>query len=326
MSKPGSFISSSDRYLKIAIVLAEVIIFWGLIAAFLFGTVMPQYSQGYNASLIDKMSRLESIEGPKIVLIGDSNVAYGFRSELLEEEFGMPVVNMGLHGGIGNAFHEEMAKVNVSEGDIVVVAPVFWADQDDLDNEVLVWITIENHYDLWKLLRAKDIVPMIKAYPAYLKECMKYYLNGNGNELVDWESSRGAFNKYGDNVYSVTHEQHWKPSDQIGIYMVNDKCSKRMNALNAYLQERGAVLLLAGWPIPDCEYTPDREKYDAFEKTWHEKMEAPVISDLDDYFYDVKYFYNTAHHLTNEGAIMRTEQLIKDMNAYFDRLEGEKDG
>lgn len=59
----------------------------------------PQYLGNYQASLIDKVERLESIQEPKIVLIGDSNLAFGIDSERIEEAFGMPVVNMGLHGG-----------------------------------------------------------------------------------------------------------------------------------------------------------------------------------------------------------------------------------
>ena len=33
----------------------------------------------------------------------------------IEKEVGMPVVNMGLHGNLGNAFHEQMAKKYVKE-------------------------------------------------------------------------------------------------------------------------------------------------------------------------------------------------------------------
>ena len=43
---------------------------------------------------------------------------FGFNSEEIEEAMGMPVVNMGLHGGMGNAFHEEMGKLNVQPGRI----------------------------------------------------------------------------------------------------------------------------------------------------------------------------------------------------------------
>ena len=83
--------------------------------------MLPQYENGYCASLIDKVNRLKSINEPKIVLLGNSNLAFGIDSKMLEESMNMPVVNMGLHGGDGNAFHEEMAKINVVSGDIYVL-------------------------------------------------------------------------------------------------------------------------------------------------------------------------------------------------------------
>ena len=80
--------------------------------------IMPQYQGAYTAALLDKVERLNSIEQPKLVLLGNSNLAFGMNSEKIEDALGMPVVNMGLHGGLGNAFHEEMGKMNVTEGDI----------------------------------------------------------------------------------------------------------------------------------------------------------------------------------------------------------------
>ena len=103
------------------------------------------------ASLIDKVQRLENLHEPKIVLIGDSNLAFGIDSEKIEEAFGMPVVNMGLHGGLGNAFHEEMTRLNVTEGDIYIICHCSYSDDGQLKNKELAWITLENHPSLWKI-------------------------------------------------------------------------------------------------------------------------------------------------------------------------------
>lgn len=91
------------------------------IAAFDFFFIGSQYKYNYQASIIDKVERLESISEPKIILVGHSNLSFGIDSKRLEDAMKMPVVNLGLHGGLGNAFHEEIAKLNINEGDIVVV-------------------------------------------------------------------------------------------------------------------------------------------------------------------------------------------------------------
>lgn len=142
--------------------------------------IMPQYSDSYNVGLIDKVERLESIEEPKIVLIGNSNLAFGIQSELLEKEIQMPVVNMGLHGGLGNAFHEEMAKINVHEGDIYVLCHTEYNDDGDIKDPTLAWTTIEDHIELWKLLRKEDILPMLRAYPNYLRKCINLCISEEG--------------------------------------------------------------------------------------------------------------------------------------------------
>ena len=102
----------------------------GLVLLFCFRFVMPQYLNNYQAALIDKNERLCSIDGPKIVLVGNSNLAFGIDSRALEEAFGMPVVNMGMHGGLGNAFNEQAAVQNVCKGDIVILS---YSNFDDGD-------------------------------------------------------------------------------------------------------------------------------------------------------------------------------------------------
>lgn len=72
--------------------------------------VKNQYSQGYTAALVDKIDRLKSIKEPKIIILGDSNLAFGINSKIIEEELKMPVINMGLHGGIGDAYYEALVR------------------------------------------------------------------------------------------------------------------------------------------------------------------------------------------------------------------------
>ena len=152
----------------------KLFVLFGIIFLFCYH-VSGQFEEEYNAALIDKVERLKSIEGPKIVLLGNSNVAFGFQSELIEKEFGMPTINMGLHGGLGNMFHEEMARLNVTEGDIYVLCHNSFNDPSVIVDPVLAWTTVENNFELFEIFRKEDIWPMIKAYPTYLKKCLERY-------------------------------------------------------------------------------------------------------------------------------------------------------
>lgn len=303
------------------------VIFWcklwlvfAIVVGFLFGIVMPQYTQSFTAVLLDKVERLTSIEGPKIVLIGNSNLVFGIDSAKLEEAFGMPVVNMGLHGGLGNAFHEQMALINVQPGDIYIVTHTEYDDDDQITDPSLAWITLENHFSLWKLLRTKDIPTMADAFSTYVKKALTLWAEGKGNEADTPMYGRNDFNTYGDNAYPRPSRdmQITLPFEEQVVPSIGQKCVDRLNTLHAMLMQKGATMLIAAYPIASGEYTPLVSEYDAFTEALTEALDAPVISYFSDYMLDYEYFYDTMYHLTNTGVAVRTDLLIDDIRYWME--------
>ena len=315
MSKQNSFTSSSKRKKTINLAIKCLIMFI-LIFVFLFYIICPQYSQGYQAAMQDKVERLTSIEEPKIVLLGNSNVAFGFDSQMIQEAMGMPVVNMGLHGGLGNAFQEMPAKLNVTEGDIYVVCHTYYNDYDAFFDPSLVWTILENNWELYRLLRWKDLPELVEAYPTYVKKCLKLWSTGSGNIAPADIYSRNRFNEYGDIGY---HEgNHYTfTAGSISVPGISDICMDRLNELNTWLEKRGASLVIAGYPIPDGEFTPAKEEYIAFQEELERRLDCPVISDFTDYFIPYEYFFDTYAHLTTSGTQIRSAQSIEDLNNWL---------
>lgn len=303
---------------KKAVFLIKCLVILALIVLFCFVIVMPQYLLNYQASLIDKNERLCSIDEAKIVLVGNSNWAFGVDSQKLEEAMGMPVVNMGMHGGIGNPFNEQAAVQNIYEGDIVIISYSNFADGDIIKNPELAWITIENHPALWKYIRLKDWPSMIKAYPTYLKDCLDLWSQGIGNMDSGTEYSRLQFNEYGDNIYDrpalvISDEE----LAEAHIPEIGDETIDRLNKLNQTLQEKGATLLVTPYPTPVTSYTPPVEEYVAFSDQIEERLDFPLIGRYEDYRMDKNLFYNTYLHLNNEGKQLRTQMLIDDLQEYL---------
>lgn len=277
--------------------------------------ILPQYENGYNASLIDKVNRLESIKEPKIVLLGHSNLTFGINSEMIEDVFGMPVVNMGLHGGNGNAFHEEMAKYNVTAGDVYILCHSDYSDNNIINEPVTAWCSIENHFNLWKLLKGNNVETMVRAFPVYLKKCLGYYSSGTGNQDPGGVYARSAFNKYGD-IAVLREGSQYSFESEMGVPVITDISVERINELNEYLTERGADLVVAGYPIGNGYLTADASEFISFQEQLRDSLDCPVISNYVDYMFDYKYFYNTNLHLNTEGADLRTEQLISDIKRW----------
>ena len=316
MNKRSLFTSNSKKNI---IFIVKLLIGVLLLFCYIYH-ILPEYSQGYNASLIDKVARLESIDEPKIVLLGHSNLTFGIESEMIEKEIGMPVVNMGLHGGNGNAFHEEMAKYNIVPGDIYIICHDDYADDNQIHETMTAWSSIENHFKLWRILRFSDAKVMWKSFPVYLKKSLALYSSGTGNQDTGGVYSRNAFNEYGDicvprdgSLY--TFESPVLPPN------IGDTTVNRINKLNEYITSRGATLLIAAYPIGNGELTADPQDFVVFQEILKDRLDCPVISNFTDYMYDYGYFYNTNLHLNSQGAKLRTKQLIKDIKHWLETGE-----
>lgn len=308
--------------LKIVLFCGLFVISAMLIVGFDYFVIGNQHLGNYEASLLDKVERLQSIDEPKIILIGNSNVCFGMDSKQIEDAFGMPVVDMGLHAGLGNAFLEEMAKLGVSKGDIVIACHSSFGDDDTILDTALAWITIEKHKELWPLIRNKDIFSMMRAYPAYFKDSFVYWVKGSSDNTPSDTTcySRSAFNEYGD-IEKRFDDRCDFSKTSISVPTITDACIDRMNELNTYIEEKGATLLVAGYPIGYGEYELSPEKYDEFdefEQEIRERLDCDVISHYTDYFIPYELFYNTNLHLSEEGADIRTKQLISDIQNWMD--------
>ena len=234
----------------------------------------------------------------------------------------MPVVNLGLHGGLGNAFHEDIAKQNINEGDIVVVCHTEYLDDDTIPDPALAWITYDYNKEVFPIFRTKDYINMLRAYPTYVKKSMLLWITGSGNEIPDIPYSRTAFNEYGDVIHrssdSLVDDEYFENFSE-SAPLINDICVDRLNVLNDYCRERGAYLVVAGYPIAMGEYSDYKEEaYIAFQENLEESLNCPVISNFTEYFFPYDYFYDTNFHLNDRGVQVRTAQLISDIKAWIE--------
>lgn len=195
-----------------------------------------------------------------------------------------------------------------------------FSDSDEIDDRALAWITIDNNVEIGRIVRPKDYLSMLVAYPGYLKDALLLWLSHEGNQDYGGCYSRRAFNKYGDVVIKPEDGQmdvmefFSNPANEIKVPTINDICITRLNEYNDYLSERGATLVVAGYPIAYGKYASfDQSDFIAFKSDLQEVLNCQIISDYTDYFYPYNLFYNTTLHLTEKGAEIRTDQLIADL-------------
>ena len=91
------------------------------ILAALFG-VYPSEKDDYLAAYANKSSLIKAPGESRLVLVGGSNVAFGFDCDALERGTDRQIVNMGLHAGLGLHVILEQALTGVQSDDLVVVS------------------------------------------------------------------------------------------------------------------------------------------------------------------------------------------------------------
>lgn len=93
-----------------------------LVAAVLSILVIIPDGNDYARAAGLKNQRLQSLEGPKIVLIGGSNLAFGIDSRIIEAESSCHVANMGMNGYFGLRYMLSEAASGLQRGDVAVIA------------------------------------------------------------------------------------------------------------------------------------------------------------------------------------------------------------
>ncbi len=303
------------------IVLIPIIL--AVIGIGLFYKYIPdQYTTNYVESMWDKYNRLCSINEPKIVLIGDSNLAFGINSEYLEQILNEPVVNMGLHGGLGNDVQTRLAMANVNPGDIYVICYTDYGQEDVVSQKDLTLIMLSRHKEMWQELSLEQKWRLISGMPDYMFNSISYYISGRGNEPIEEchaDYSYKGFNKYGDNEIRIPENDFFdftNVESRCGI--ISDKTITDIRKWKQYCDDRGASLVIAGYPIVKTKIMDSEEMFSEYGEDISKKTDCLIISDFGDYIMDQDYFYDSVFHLTLEGAQHRSEILADDLMVYMD--------
>ena len=92
---------------------------------FILNLILPYNPDGYMREYFVKTARLDSTDRNKVVILGGSNVAFGYDSKLLTDSLNRPVINAGLHAGLGLKFIVDDASRYLKRGDILVLSPEY---------------------------------------------------------------------------------------------------------------------------------------------------------------------------------------------------------
>lgn len=325
------------RILKnIAIILLTLVIIIAPFASVIMYATLsaPVYDKTYNAALLDKLNRLKSVEGRKIVVIGGSSVAFGLDSELMEEYMGLPVVNFGLYASLGSRLMLDLAEEHINEGDIVIFAP-------EMDKQALsLYFSVSNtlqaadgDFGILRNVDSEHYSSLLGGIWDFARGKLK--ARREGIELGTLGIyRRDSFNAYCD--ISVSRPQNVMNGyfDTNNLPMLDKSCyGEELKEFVEYLREyksrlpKDAKMYLSFCPINKLSISDTLSTIDLadFGEYISEALGLVSISYLDDYVFDAGYFYDTNFHLNDAGAKLRTIRLARDLRLELGITEGTLD-
>ncbi|MEO0795844.1 MAG: hypothetical protein AAFX93_11805 [Verrucomicrobiota bacterium] len=283
----------------------------------------------YLAAAEDKKYRFDHAEGPRLILIGDSGVAYGMDSSILAEEFpDYTVINMALMAGLG--FRNILAEVedDLRPGDVVVV---IFAHQL-FDRNILhhqYWNYLTYRPDMFVKLDWRDWPVLMDNAGFLAQRGLKVY-----KRVMTWKVhpdrpgpvNRAGFNEYGDLV--AHHGATTLPTIN---YPMNDLnlekewfsklVVKEMNAFARKADAAGAEVFYMFPAIPESSWAEGKERILKSEQYAVEGFEFPILNNAEEMVYPDDDFYDTNYHLLGPAAKRRTELLAERLKSKIGREE-----
>lgn len=309
-------------------IIAKTLLFV-LILAILFASIVimvpDQFGESYQRAIVRQYEWLKSVEENKIVFIGSSSLAFGFDLDLMEELTQMPCVMLGNHYSDGLCFQMEMSKANLKPGDTVVIEYMNY-NMDSGEGELLL-TGIGKNYGMYRFLTDTMRPLAAKAYPAYISKNFKYWRDGGYHPefpyCLDAFDERGNMtyyrpdcwipDPYTEEVQEIYHEADFyaykKNMDQAFIQYLNEYVH--------YCEKKGVRVYFTVPAFYDVAIDCAPEDLAEFQNVLSDSLDAPLISDYNDYIFSREFIFDTINHCNTAGAERRTRQLYEDLKEYL---------
>jgi hypothetical protein len=322
--------------LKLAVLCALVFVSLAIIA------LLPSPRNSYMRAILDKHQRLMDTTAPRLVLAGGSNLAFGIDSETLQNELGIPVVNTGIHAGIGLGRILDDIAPFLQNGDTLVIAPEYLHFTSKWNGGSAAWDLVSDtrRYSLlvsdtfitpeyrrfasnWNgdsgagpvpdtlrsFLAGATLYGLPTGFPEYATGKLLALLPHSLNPLT---YTRDGFNEYGDYIKHLGVEnQPFTPEPP--LEPLNPQYLARFFQLVASFTGRGVRVILTYPSYEEVSFYNIVDGIRELDTVLRARENLTVVSTPDDYCFPTNFFYDTTYHLNAQGRAVRTERLLHDL-------------
>lgn len=312
----------------------DLILFLGfqafVLGAFLGLFYRPALANPLVATTVLKHRLLREQVPPRVILVGGSNVLYGFDSPTIQQQTGLNPVNMGLIGGLRLDYLLNEVQCQVQDGDLVVLALEYnqlLARFGTPRSAVILAQVLENRvanvqYIRWHHLRKLADHGLVSQLGLALREAIKRARRLGRNEKKDMPKVNefGDLLEHRDQPMQARARQH-RPMKRRFDWSVVDGAINRLNRFAEHCRSRGAEVIYTFPPIPKVQFGNLAKVIQMIEVQLKADLELPLVNRPSQMVFPISYFYDSANHLRGEGVFERSRRVADSINRYREDIQ-----
>lgn len=266
--------------------------------------------------------------GNKVVFVGGSATLFGVRTEDIEKELKIPIVNYGVHAGLEIDYILERAKRILKPGDVAIL-PLEYEHliYDGSLNEIRTRYVLLFDKDYFKSLPFFDKIQYIFKFSPLTIELTfwseLWKILGNKNCLRTYDAK--TLNKNGDETNNIGNNIIKQKYDEFGPIVIQKRDFKETPGLklltnfNKWCMGHNIKFFVTYAPTIAFKVYNDNKYQEYFIKVQEYLTDHNIkaIGSPNDFFYGKDYFYDTQYHLNSYGMTYHTKKLISKMKDLF---------
>lgn len=286
------------------------------------------YQEAYYAELPAMFHRLQQAQGPRLIVIGGSNVAFGLNGEQLENSladqgYHYTVCPFGLYAAVGTSAMLDLTAGELRQGDLIVLAlePTIETLSTYFGATSFLKCAESSADLLLHVSRNKQAALIGNAIP-YLQE--RWAIRTSGIvPIADGVYAKASFNDRCDMIYDRagnTMALGYDTANPIDLnaLTIEDAFVEQLRNFCRLAEKRGAAVVLSFSPINKLALTDASEAaVQRYFDLCNTMIPCSMISDPHHYIMESGWFYDNNVHLNTSGAALRTMLLSEDILSYL---------
>lgn len=263
-------------------------------------------SNDYMLAMQDKHQRIEQIKQPKLIISGGSNTVFGIDSKTLQDSLGVPVVNLGLHAGLGIQFILNELKSVIKNGDVVLLSFEYFIGDGDYNLKKFT----SKLYPKANAYYNKDFMNELSASIYTTRQGVVGFFKAQKNKDKTSVYSRNGFNEYGDLVSYLNQTAPNVLKNRNELQFKKWEGITWLNAFNQFAKAKNVTVYLMFPSYPKTEYERNKNVIQQLYIDLNNNLNFNLLGTPQDFVFDDKFFFDTVYHLNGEGRILKTKRLL----------------